>query len=235
MTISQRALNGATWTVAALALTVGGLRLYQYTASQANSSSSSSATVDDWYKYAILGHRDGPTSAAVTIVEFADFQCPFCQRASDVLKSIREDFPHDVAIVFRHFPLPRHEFAVTAAIASECAAEAGRFSTFHDLLFLQFDSIGVKSWEEFGTDAGITDIHAFQTCIRDSTTLSIVNRDRQAAEELGVDGTPTFLINDLKVVGFPGREQLVEYVREALDARGQQREGPKTTGNVPGS
>ena len=218
MTTNQKALNITTWIVAGLAISVGGFRIYQHATVQTNASRSEPTSVEDFRRLAEFGHRDGPPNALVTIVEFADFECPYCQQAHGVLKDLRREFPNDLAIVFRHFPVPRHQFAMTAAIASECAASAGQFAAFHDLLFLTPDSIGVKSWDQFGLEAGIHELDEFRACVRDSTTLALVQRDQRAAAELRVSGTPTFLINDLKIEGFPGRERLFEYVREALEA-----------------
>jgi hypothetical protein len=83
-------------------------------------------TVRDWQAYGDGRHRVGLEEAVVTIVEFSDFQCPFCRVAAGKLDSLRDEYPRDVAVVYRHFPVPQHRHAVAAAQASECAGAQGR-------------------------------------------------------------------------------------------------------------
>jgi hypothetical protein len=106
---------------------------------------------------------DGPTSfgrphAAVTIVEFGDFECPACRSfATTTLARIRSEYPTQVRLVYRHRPLAQHRFAVQAASASECARVAGRFEVMHDLLFATQDSLGLLPWGNLGLRAGLSD------------------------------------------------------------------------------
>lgn len=145
-------LNGATLLLTVCALFIGGVRIREQFFPP---DPLRPTKVENWREYAARGHRQGPRDAAVTIVEFADFQCPVCRSVAPILKSIRERYPGDVALVFRHFPLSSHEHALPAARASECAAELGQFWSFHDALFTQADSIGKMSWVRFGSQAGI--------------------------------------------------------------------------------
>lgn len=172
--------------------------------------------VEDWRIYSRDGIRLGPVSAVVTIVEFGDFQCPFCARAHPFLKRMRHRHPDDLALVYRHYPL--HDFSLQAAAASECAARVGAFERFSDLLFAQTDSIGSKSMPTFAIEAGMKDAIRFVACMDDSTTRARIRQDTMAALRLGVSGTPTFLINDVRVVGFGGRDAVKRYVEAALRA-----------------
>src|SRR5687767_13073569 len=85
------------------------------------------AFVEGWKDLLAAGIRVGPTDAPVTIVEFVDFECPFCRRADSVLTGVQQRYGNDVAFVFVHFPLPNHRFAMPGARAAECALAQGRF------------------------------------------------------------------------------------------------------------
>jgi protein-disulfide isomerase len=205
--------NVATVAVTALALVVGGARVRDELRA---SESDERRAVENWRAYASEGQRIGPENARVTIVEFADFQCPFCQRAWVDLHEVLAKHPEDVALVYRHYPLPIHEQALPAARAAHCASRQGGFAAFHDVLFAQFDSVGTRSWEAFARDAGLRDPAAIAACAADTSAVESIERDLAAAERLGVDGTPTFLINERFVVGYPGEGELARLVMEAL-------------------
>jgi protein-disulfide isomerase len=170
--------------------------------------------IGDWRRYSQDGNRMGPRSASVTIVEFADFQCPICAAAVAPLRRLRERYPHDIALVYRH--APGHEFSFDAAVASTCAAEGGRFEAFHDALFQERDSIGKKPWLRFAVQAGVSDTSRFERCLGSASAREAVSRDTMAAAALGVAGTPTFLINDIEIQGYAGPAQLTSYVAHAL-------------------
>lgn len=174
--------------------------------------------IKEWATYADAGHRMGVSRPAVTIVEFADFQCPFCARAVADLEEILEEHGEDVALVFRHFPLTTHLHARQAALAAECAAEQDRFREFYFLLFARQREIGERTWADFANDAGVSDVAAFQLCLGDGRYEAVIERDSAAAAELRIQGTPTFLINDMLVPGYLGRDSLAATVRASLQA-----------------
>ena len=122
--------------------------------------------------------------------------------------------PNDVALVYRHLPI--HEHAHAAGVAAECADKFGKFAAFHDAMFRDADSIGVKSWSSFALDAGIRDTARFQSCLNESAMNELVVHDSAAAVGLGIQGTPAILINDLLIAGNPGIDKLNEYVETAL-------------------
>lgn len=171
----------------------------------------------NWRSYAASGYRMGPSQAQVTIVEFSDFQCPFCRELTKNLKSIRQKYPKDVAIVFRNFPLRQHPFALAAARAADCAAHQGKFEAFHDELFSAQHLIGTQTWKAFAFDAGVPDSTQFRHCIQDSLQVSAIDRDTAAADRLGVTGTPTILVNQYRLSGVASVVQLDKYVRLALN------------------
>jgi protein-disulfide isomerase len=118
--------------------------------------------VDNWRSHLAKGVRFGSATAPVQLIEFADFECPFCASLHVNLKALRDRHPSKVALSFVHFPLPGHRFAKPAARAAECAGEQGRFEAMHDRLFESQDQLGVKSWLEFATDSGVPDLKAFE-------------------------------------------------------------------------
>lgn len=172
--------------------------------------------VPEWRDYAAAGHRAGPKGAPVTMVEFSDFQCPFCAVLAARLDSLREEHPQEVAVLYRHAPLSIHEHAVAAAVASECAAEQGRFWEFHDALFQEQDSIGRAPWRAYATAAGVPRLPEFERCLQRAGGHPALQADTLAAAELDVTGTPTLLINQHHMVGAPTMDTLRAYVRRAL-------------------
>lgn len=173
-------------------------------------------SVPEWRSLAMVGHRMGPPDAPVTVVVFSDFQCPYCAALAKRLRAVRQMYPTQVSVVYRHFPLASHPYAIDAARASECAAEQGRFEAFHDALFAGRDSLGVEAWERFATTAGVGNLRAFSRCVRASTAVPALARDTVAGDQLHVSGTPTLLINGTMLVGSQPLDTLEEYVSKAL-------------------
>ena len=212
---SEAIWNAATAVVMTLAVITGTLRLRaEFLGRTAVPPAVRTRIVSNWREFSTAGTRMGPANTAVTIVEFSDFQCPFCRIASGDLHNLRHRYPDHVSVVYRHFPI--HTHAREAAIAAECAGRVGSFEAFHDRLFAQPDSIGAKRWIRFAVEAGILDAVQFARCLSTRSVAVLVNQDSAAAVALGVEGTPTILINDLMVIGDPGFEQLNEYVKAAL-------------------
>lgn len=173
-------------------------------------------SVLDWRRYASVGHRVGPVNAAVTIVEFSDFQCQYCRQLAATLATLYEDYPGQVAIVYRHFPLTSlHPGALPAAVAAECAGEQGRFFPYHTALFTEQDSIGILPWAQLALRAGISDTARFNGCITSGRTLSLVQRDQRDGAELHISGTPLVLVNGLEFPGAPSRAALDSVIRHA--------------------
>lgn len=178
--------------------------------------------VRNWRALCAIGHRTGPPGARVTILEFADFQCPYCAAASGELDSLQEAHASSVAIVFRNFPLPEHAHAGAAAKAAECAGEQGRFRQYHDVLYSQQGLIGLQTWAGFAQAAGVPDLFAFGRCLEGPGVTQRVLQDWRAGRAAGVTGTPTFIINGEEVSGYdPGL--LGEIVDTALRSTGGRR------------
>ena len=170
-------------------------------------------SVAGWERYAQAGQVMGTPTAPVKIVEYSDFQCPFCARFSATLRELRARHPDRVQIVYRHFPLTSiHPHAAAAAAAAECAGVQGRFEAYHDLLFAQQDSIGTRDWSRFAADAGVPDLAAFGRCVSSPAPGNRVSRDITSARELKVEVTPTIVVNGQFIPGAVELEELERLV-----------------------
>lgn len=190
----ERLQNAMTGVMVLCALTVTTLLLRQQMAPSTAEAAVPVTKVQDWRPLSQVGNRMGPAQPRLTIVEFSDFQCPFCAQAAEALAGVRERHP-DVTVVYRHLPLPSHPHAFAAAVASECAAEQGRFQAYHDHLFQHQDSIGVTALDVVAQRTGVPDLDRFRACLGEDGPRNRVNRDRATAIRLGVNGTPAFITN----------------------------------------
>lgn len=168
-----------------------------------------------WREFATGTHRLGARSPAVTITEFADFECPFCRVVAADLDSVLARYP-SVGLIYRHALGPKHRFATQAALASICAESQGRFGPFLHVAYSNQDSIGLKPWAALAAEANVPDTALFMQCLRDPAPRRTLAADTMAAKELGVVGTPTLLIDSIRILGSPGLGQLDSLVRRAL-------------------
>jgi protein-disulfide isomerase len=139
------------------------------------------------------GAATGPTDAKVVLVEYSDFQCPYCKEVQTTITQILRDYPNDVRLVFKHLPLEIHQFAFQAAQASFCAGRQGVFWPYHDALF-DADTLSVELLGSLAAAEGL-DIDRFQKCLGSPESRTAVLADIAEARKLGISGTPTFLIN----------------------------------------
>jgi len=142
----------------------------------------------------------GGARALVTVVEFSDFQCPFCSRAVPVLKELEKALGKDVRVVWKHLPLSFHPNAMPAAIAAEAAREQGKFWEMHDKLFADQAAHSPATYEKYAKELGL-DLARFQASMKAPATRARVEADAAAAATAGVTGTPTFVVNGDVVVG----------------------------------
>jgi len=156
-----------------------------------------------------LGHQLGRGSASRRIIEFADYQCPFCRDAASQLSQLQRERPGVAAITFRNMPLDElHPRARPAARAAECAYDQGKFEPFHDALFLDQSGVGSRPWTSFAVSAGIADTTKFKACLASPRVDARVIADEHAADRLGIRGTPTFVVGDSIFEGLPPLSQL---------------------------
>jgi protein-disulfide isomerase len=155
----------------------------------------------------------GKRDAKVTIVEFSDFQCPFCSRAVAAVKEVEEELKGDVRVVWKHFPLPFHPNAMPAALAAEAARQQGKFWEMHDRLFAGQQSLSDATYSRNAREMGL-DVGRFENAMKDPSTRARVEEDAKVAAAAGVTGTPTFIVNGERVLG---TAQLKETVRRHLE------------------
>ncbi|PJE76295.1 hypothetical protein COV04_00225 [Candidatus Uhrbacteria bacterium CG10_big_fil_rev_8_21_14_0_10_48_11] len=143
----------------------------------------------------------GPSDAPVTIVEFADFQCPFCEESFPVIRSLMSIYEGKLRFVYRQFPVVSlHPDAPLAAEASLCAAAQDMFLIYHDKLFLNQSALDQTSLERYAVQVGMNS-QTFNTCLTNHQQQSAVARDVVDGTALGVRGTPTWFINGHKIEG----------------------------------
>ena len=145
----------------------------------------------------------GSTDAKVTIVEFSDFQCPFCEMFyADTYQLIQKQYGDKVRFVFRQFPIAAiHPYALGAALASECALEQGKFWEYHDTLFINQSSLTKEALLKYADQVKIPDTKQFAQCLDSQKYLSKIQSDLQEGAGYSVQGTPTFFINGNILVG----------------------------------
>ncbi|MCH2171668.1 thioredoxin domain-containing protein [Myxococcota bacterium] len=163
------------------------------------------------------GPSKGPEGASVTIIEFSDFQCPFCQRAIPVLDAVLARYPDEVRLVYRHLPLPNHSRARPAAEASVCADAQGEFWAYHDLVFENNRQLTDADLLQFAVDLEL-DMDAFNACLVAPETREAVTRDQEAARNAGISGTPAFVIDGRLISGARPEEEFVRIIDAALAA-----------------
>lgn len=141
----------------------------------------------------------GMKDSVVTIVEFADFQCPYCRESQGVLKQVLKAYPNDVRLVFKHLPLDTSSKAFTAARAAFCAEREGRFWEFHDALFAlrKLDAEDLRA----AAVSSQLDVTKFNACLNSDDSREAVVKHKQAAARWGIDSTPTFFINGKMIRG----------------------------------
>ena len=136
----------------------------------------------------------GPEDALVTIVEFIDYQCPFCLRALETVRQIREVYGDDVRVVVKNYPLPLHEQATAAAEASIAAHLQGRFEEMHELLLENQKTLEREALERLASGLGL-DLETFRASLRERSYRWLVEADKELAETLGATATPSFFVN----------------------------------------
>jgi protein-disulfide isomerase len=157
----------------------------------------------------------GPETAKVTIVEFSDFQCPYCAQAHETVHQLRERYNDQVRIIFRHFPLAFHEHARIAAQAAAAAQAQGKFWQFHDRLFEHQDALDRKSLEGYAQELGL-DVAAFKKGLDDNAIAAQIDADMALGRGVHVDGTPTMFINGKRAENATEINAVAPLVDEAL-------------------
>ena len=161
-------------------------------------------------------HIRGNKNAPITIIEWSDFQCPFCQKFDSTTKRILDEYGDSVRLVYRHFPLDSiHPYARKSAEASECAGEQGNFWAYHDKLFENQGSLSDTYYLDLAYEFGF-DLDGFEDCFNSNKYYGMIRQDMSDARNYGVGGTPAFLINGELVSGTQSYSEFVSLIEKNL-------------------
>lgn len=161
----------------------------------------------------------GPADAKVTIVEFSDFQCPYCGRVTPTLEQLLEEYPDEVRVVYKHLPLSFHPHALPAAKASVAAGRQGKFWEMHDRLFENQRQLSEEKYVEIAREIGL-DVERFLEDYKSEAVAAEVAQDMNEARRLGVTGTPGFFVNGRFSSGAKPYASFKAMVEEALAREG---------------
>lgn len=157
----------------------------------------------------------GKADAAVTIVAFSDFQCPFCNRVNPTLTKLLADYPDQVRIAFKHMPLRIHPDAPAAHAAAEAARRQGKFWEMYDKIFANQRELTPEKFKQYAAELNL-DAAQFEKDSNDPAVKAKIDADLKEAEKLGVAGTPAFFINGKYLSGAQPYENFKKFVDEAL-------------------
>jgi protein-disulfide isomerase len=166
---------------------------------------------------ALEGESRGPSNAPVNIVEFSDFQCPFCSRAEETVKKVMDDYKGKVRLFYRDYPLPFHDKAQKASEAALCAGDQGKYWEMHEKLFANQQALSVDQLKAHAKGLQL-DSAKFDKCLDSGEKAKDVEKSKKAGEELGVQGTPHFFINGRPLSGAQPYEKFKELID--LELRG---------------
>lgn len=162
----------------------------------------------------------GSAAAAVTVVEFSDFQCPYCAQLAPELAQVMANHPTDVRLVWKDLPLPQHDQAASAAEAAQCAGLQGKFWNYHDGLFQQQSSLGPALYQQLAVQLGLAS-SSFSLCLSQHQTLPLIQRNAAMAAAAGVDGTPYLIMNGQAYNGALTADALEQAIQQAKAASHQ--------------
>ena len=239
--------NGSTYLLLALAISIGAYQFLQPTPHDFQrdlpqsgmkkfhqQSNQENQTILDYQEasfridrspYAGYGedYRKGDDSAKVTIVEFADFQCPACRRASGQLKQLQQEYGNTISIVFKNFPIDKdcnpnvsrevHQHACSAAILARCAGRYGKFWEMHDRIFANQSNLSQEKLAELGKEVGLSDDQMAE-CNTSVDILNKIKEDIKQGQDAGVSGTPTLFMNKRKIIG---NDRSLEAMKREID------------------
>ncbi len=161
------------------------------------------------------GATRGPADAPIAIVEFSDFECPYCLRVFPTVSELLKTYGDRIRLAYRHYPLPNHPNARPAAEASACANEQGKFWQYHDRLFSSPGKLSVPDLKQHAAELGLN-ATAFNACVDARKYQKDVDTDIAAGEAAGVSGTPAFFINGRAVFGAMPIENFRQIIEEEL-------------------
>ena len=162
--------------------------------------------------------RKGATEPEVTLIEFSDFECPACMTFNPIVNAIFEKYKDHMRLVYRHFPLPQHPNSKLAAIASQAAQEQGTFWPYADMLFENQEKLDKDSLIKYAENLGMN-VEKFKMDLDDPKYSSEVENDLQTAGKIGLNATPSFILNDV-LMKFTTLEDFEKQIVQALESEG---------------
>ncbi len=169
-------------------------------------------------------HVRGPANAPVTLVEYGDYECPFCGRAYPIVKRLQQEYGDRLRFVWRHFPRPEHPHGRIAAEAAEAAGAQGKYWEMHDALFAHQDALEPVDLERYAADLGL-DVERFRHDLTAHTFHSRVGEDLEHAVHSGAHGTPTFFVNGRRHLGRDDYDDLKATIDAAIATAGSRAAG----------
>lgn len=167
------------------------------------------------YRVPTEGPSKGPQDAKITIVEFSDFQCPFCARGRQTMEEVLKKYGNKVRLVFRDFPMSFHDKAQKAAEAGQCAHKQGKFWAMHDWMFDHQDELDVEKLKQAAKEMGL-DKDKFSTCLDSGETADLVKNSLAIGQKNEVKGTPAFFINGRLMAGAYPLAKFIEKIDQLL-------------------
>ena len=161
----------------------------------------------------------GPADAPITIVEWSDYQCPFCKRAHPTIEQVMSEYKGKVRFIYLDYPLPFHPMAMPASQAAHCAEDQGKFWEYHKNLFESPGDLSKADLTKRATDVGL-DAAAFEACAASSKHDGLIKTNYDDGAALGVTGTPAFFINGRMLVGAQPIEQFRDIINDELTRKG---------------
>ena len=161
----------------------------------------------------------GPADAPITIVEWSDYQCPFCKRAHPTVEQVMKEYKDKVRFIHLDYPLPFHPMAVPAAQAVHCAEDQGKFWEYHKNLYEVAGDLSKADLSKRATDVGL-DAAAFEACTTSNKHDGLIKTNYDDGAALGVTGTPAFFINGRMLVGAQPIEQFRDIINDELSRKG---------------
>lgn len=195
----MRALKENAVVVIITALTIVSFFGIVFMASNQEQKAQTAQTVDQSVLLTEGTNSIGEATAAATLVEFSDFQCPACAAFYPIVKQLKAKYGADLRVAYKHYPLPQHTFAKKAAEAAEAAGEQGKFWEYHDVLFDNQENLKIEDLKKYAADLGL-DTAKFNEALDSGKFTKKVEADEALANKLGINSTPTFYLNGKKLV-----------------------------------
>lgn len=212
--MKERILNLLTGVMVVCALTVVALLVRrELFSAPAAPAPAQGVPVPGWQ--ALVGVPAAHSPRQVQLVVFADYTCTFCRQLQGAVDSLQSTPGADVRVTYLHYPLRPGGTGFSAAVAAECAGLQQREAAYHRLLYAYQDRLGALPWDSLAALAGVGDRAAFNACVRGQATAAAVRAQRARGEVVGIEGTPTYLVNGRLYVGGRTYAELLAEVRNA--------------------